>query len=153
MKIHLRQLKHGSAHFSGEVDTSDFGLEQADARALGPVVYDVDAGVSGGGLWVAGKLRCEVELCCVKTLRRFPFTVEVPDFAVQIQLDGRESIDLTPMVREDIFLNLPPYPKCDTVGATDHPAGSEDLLAESEPSEDDDTGSVWSALDELKPDN
>jgi len=42
--------------------------------------------------------------------------VRVEDFATQIELNGRETVDLTDAVREDILLALPPYPHCDWNG-------------------------------------
>src|SRR5438132_210026 len=44
------------------------------------------------------------------------YPLKVEDFAMQIDLEGRETIDLTPYIREDILLNLPPYPHCDWNG-------------------------------------
>jgi uncharacterized protein len=150
MKIHIRQMPHGTGHFSGEVDASGFELEKAEAKALGPVFYEVDAGLSDGGLWVAGSLRLTVELRCVRTLELFPYQLEISDFAAQVQLDGRECVDLTNEVREDILLNLPPYPKkddADIAPLQETPKSPQDGAArEVDPPA---TPSVWSVLDEL----
>ncbi|MFV0414802.1 MAG: YceD family protein [Chthoniobacterales bacterium] len=150
MKIHLRQLPHGTRHFSGEDDASDFGLEQADARPLGPVRYDIDVGLSGGGLWAFGKLSFCVELTCVRTLQKFPWDMEIPDFSTQVELNGAECIDLTPIVREDIFLNLPPYPKNDAVEFPAPKTSSTNKKPSEKPKESED-GSIWSALDNFEP--
>ncbi|MFV0336805.1 MAG: YceD family protein [Chthoniobacterales bacterium] len=159
MKIHIRQLPHGTGHFSGEDDASGFGLERADARPLGPVYYDIDVGLSGGGLWAAGKLSFRVELTCVRTLEKFPYDMEIPDFSTQIELHGSECIDLTPIVREDIFLNLPPYPKKDVAELSTSKNAPQrleisgtDALA-SKKTEESEENSIWSALDNFEPKN
>ena len=59
---------------------------------------------------------------CVRCLESFPFDIEVKDFAVHTELTGPEVVDLTPFMREDILLNLPPYPHCDREGGRVCPA-------------------------------
>ena len=39
--------------------------------------------------------------------------VQAPAFAVHTELHGPETVDLSPFMREDILLNLPPHPRCD----------------------------------------
>ena len=63
-----------------------------------------------------GQIRTVVEMECVTCLQLFPMPVEVNDFAVQMDLPGTELVDLTPLIREDIVLNLPSYPHCDWNG-------------------------------------
>ena len=46
----------------------------------------------------------------------FPFDITVKDCAVHTGLTGPEVVDLTPVMREDILLNLPAYPHCDREG-------------------------------------
>ena len=54
--------------------------------------------------------------------KRSRFDIEVKDFAVHTELAGPEVVDLTPFMREDILLNLPPYPHCDREGGRVCPA-------------------------------
>src|SRR2546423_9102190 len=55
----------------------------------------------------------------------FPYTtlfrseIKVPAFALHTELHGPENIDITPFLREDILLNLPPYPHCDRDGRSE----------------------------------
>ena len=57
-----------------------------------------------------------MELRCVACLERFEHEISVPAFALHTELHGPETIDITPFMREDILLNLPPYPHCDRDG-------------------------------------
>jgi uncharacterized metal-binding protein YceD (DUF177 family) len=79
--------------------------------------------------------------------------VELPDFALQVQLEetgGGESIDLTPWVREDILLALPPYPKCDLVGGKECLARFPTTEFAPTGESPEEQNSIWSALDELE---
>jgi uncharacterized metal-binding protein YceD (DUF177 family) len=57
-----------------------------------------------------------VELRCVACLEEFQHEISVPAFALHTELHGPETVDITPFMREDILLNLPPYPHCDRDG-------------------------------------
>ncbi len=50
MKVHLHQIPQGGTLLiEGEEDASFLGLEEADAKALSPVRYTLDVGVSEAG--------------------------------------------------------------------------------------------------------
>src|SRR5947209_12056357 len=78
--------------------------------------YKIDIGVSDGSLWANGSLKQPVELTCVACLEKFVHHIKVPAFALHTELHGPETIDLSPFMREDILLNLPPHPRCDREG-------------------------------------
>jgi len=111
IKVHLHQIPAEGLHIEGEEDAECLGLKEVGVRALGPLRYALDVGLSEGGLFATGRLSLKVELKCVSTLEDFPWEIRVEDFGVQVELSGPEVVDLTPMIREDILLNLPPYPK------------------------------------------
>jgi uncharacterized protein len=114
VKIHLNQIPPGGLHLSGEEDCP-LG-DVADVGCVGPLSYELDAGVSDGALWAQGTLAQKVELTCVACLEKFEYEIKVPAFALHTDLQGPETIDITPFLREDILLNLPPYPRCDRDG-------------------------------------
>jgi uncharacterized protein len=148
VKIHLRQLTHGHAHFEEDIDAAVLDLENAGARATGPVHCSLDVGLSDGGLFATGVLTVPVEMQCVKCLRPFETTLTAPDFAMQVDLDGHESVDLTPDIREDILLTLPSHPRCDADGRTKCPATFQSAPAA--PLTEEVDSSTWDALDQLK---
>jgi uncharacterized metal-binding protein YceD (DUF177 family) len=145
MKIHLKQIPAQGLHLEGEEECQIPELAAEDIRCIGPLKYKLDVGLSGGGLWVNGQLRQPVELQCVSCLEKFAHVIEIPTFAVHQELAGREAIDLTPFIREDILLNLPAHPHCDRDGKRTCEAPHPKRAAEADKRKPD-----WSALDKLK---
>jgi uncharacterized metal-binding protein YceD (DUF177 family) len=148
LKIHLRQIPAGGLHLEGEEDCPLAQLDSEEARCAGPLRYELEVGISEGALWANGALTQSMELRCVRCLESFPFDIEVKDFAVHTELAGPEVVDLTPFMREDLLLNLPPYPHCDREGGRICPVP--EVLKK-----DDRAGVLearppdWSALDKL----
>lgn len=151
MKIYIRDIpQDATIHIEEALDAAFLGLPELGAKALGPVSCAVDAGVSGSGFFAIGVVSVPVEMTCVACLEPFEKKLEVTEFAVQIELAGNEIVDLTDSIREDILLNLPPYPRCDVDGARQCPATfptapgaplTEESIADS---------SAWNVLDQLK---
>jgi uncharacterized protein len=145
VKIHLKQIPAEGLHLAGEEDCPIPELAADGIRCVGLLRYDLDVGVSEGALWANGTLEQSVELRCVACLEPFTHTIKIPSFALHSELSGPETIDLTPFLREDILLNLPPYPRCDRDGgrvckATNVPQEKGALARQPD----------WSALDKLK---
>jgi uncharacterized protein len=145
MIIHLQQIPADGLHLEGEEDRDILELADEGIQPAGPLYYSLDVGLSGDGLFVTGRLSLVLELTCVACLDRFPCRVEVPDFAAQIALTGPETVDLTPLLREDMVLALPPYPHCDSDGQRTCRGAA---LPESYPAPV--MSQVWSELDKLK---
>ena len=145
MKVHLKQIPTQGLHLEGEEECPIQELESEGIRCAGRLHYDIDVGVTGGGLSANGSLSQPVELRCVSCLEKFLHEVRVPAFAVHTELHGPETVDLTPFMREDILLNLPAHPHCDR--DSDRVCKAKQLETA-----DQDTRrkSDWSALDKLK---
>lgn len=149
MKIHLHQIPAEGLHLDGEEDCPIADLE--DVRCVGPLRYDLNVGVSDGALWAEGEIAQAVELSCVACLEKFEHEIRVPGFALHTELQGPETIDITPFLREDLLLNLPAYPHCDRDGGQVCPGSkiareaSAMSEVETEKREHD-----WQALDKLK---
>lgn len=80
-------------------------------------------------------------------MESFETDLVVDPFAMQKELDGREQVDLTPELREDIHLALPSYPRCDSEGRKVCPASFPQAPADTaRPS----SKAAWDALDKLK---
>lgn len=148
MKIHLRQIPQGGTlHVEGEEDAGFLELEEAGARACSPLGHSLDVGLSGGGLFATGRIGLCVRLRCVACLDEFETRLTIDPFALQKELDGRESVDLTPEIREDIHLALPAHPRCDADGSKICPARFSQAPADaSQPP----GNAPWDALDRLK---
>ncbi len=151
MKVHLRQIPPGETlHLEGGEDPGYLDLELAGAKALSPLDYVLDAGLSDGGLFATGRLALKVQLKCVACLETFDHQLGIDSFAAQKELDGREEVDLGPEVREDIQLALPAYPRCDAQGRKTCPAS---FPKASDEATSPSGNAAWDALDKLKTDN
>jgi uncharacterized metal-binding protein YceD (DUF177 family) len=150
MKIHLRQIHADGLRLEGEEECLIPDLATEDVRCTGPLRYALDLGISEGALWATGSLAQPVELRCVRCLESFPFEIEAKAFSIHHDLTGPELIDLTPYLREDILLNLPPHPHCDREGGRVCPAATRPDIGAPAPEETEKRQPDWSALDKLK---
>jgi DUF177 domain-containing protein len=116
MKVHLKQIPPEGLHIEGDAPAAILELDDPAIQPKGDVHYSLDVGTSDGGAFATGTLTVDLGLECVTCLKKFTYPLRVEDFAAQIDLDGRETVDLTDQVREDILLALPPYPHCDWNG-------------------------------------
>jgi uncharacterized metal-binding protein YceD (DUF177 family) len=145
MKVHLKQIPAQGLHLVGEEDCPIREFESDDIGCAGPLRYDLDVGVAGGGLWANGSLSLPVELRCVSCLEKFEHEIRVPAFAAHTELYGPETVDLTPFMREDILLNLPAHPHCNRDGNRVCKAKALKTVEQNTKRESD-----WSELDKLK---
>ncbi len=150
MKIHTKQIPPEGQHFEGEDPASILELNDPGTVPVSPVRYSLDAGLSDGGFFATGQLAVDMGCRCVGCLEQFILPVRVDDFACQLELDGREEIDLTGPVREDIILALPAHPRCDMVGGTVCPGVVRENRSADTLSSDEVQAPVWAALDQLK---
>src|SRR5437867_28836 len=116
MKVHVLQIPAEGMRYEGEEPSSVLELDSDRARAIGPIQYALDVGLSDGGLFATGRLSVKIECQCVRCLEKFRRPLRVDDFACQVELEGREMVDLTEYLREDILLALPAHPHCDWNG-------------------------------------
>jgi uncharacterized protein len=116
MKVHINQIPADGLHIEGEDPAAILELDDPCVQPVRGVRWSLDIGLSDGGLFATGKLAVDLKMVCVSCLRKFTYPLRVPDFAMQIELNGPETVDLTDQMREDILLALPPYPHCDWNG-------------------------------------
>jgi uncharacterized protein len=145
MKIHLKQIPAHGLHLDGDEDCPIHDVEAEGIRCAGQLHYNIDLGIAGGALWARGSLSQPVELRCVSCLEKFVHEIQVPGFALHMEPQGPETIDLTPFIREDLLLNLPAHPRCDRDGNRDCKAKRPETVEQ-----DTKRKSDWSALDKLK---
>ncbi|HJX25111.1 MAG TPA: hypothetical protein VJ252_03065 [Chthoniobacterales bacterium] len=145
MKIHLKQVPAEGLHLEGKEDCPIQELEADGIRCAGPLHYDLDIGISSDGLWASGSLNQPVEVTCVACLEKFVYEIKVPAFALHKELQGPETVDFTPFIREDILLNLPAHPRCDRDGGRICKAAHLEMTEQTVKRQPD-----WSALDKLK---
>ena len=147
MKIHILQIPPEGKHVEGEDPAEVLALEDGLAAPCAPLSYSLDIGLSDGGIFATGTLRTAFRTTCVSCLENFELPVVLENFACQADLEGREVVDLTEALREDILLALPAHPHCDWSGRNDckgTPMPASEVLAA------EDHKDVWNALDRLK---
>lgn len=146
--VHLLQIPHDGKHIEGEEDPSFLELDGIEARATGPVGYSLDVGISGSGVFATGRVRVPLELRCVACLQPFAFAADVDSFAAQVETDGREFVDFTPLVREELLLALPNHPRCDLNSGRHCPYQRPEASGGGNRQT---TKSAWDQLDNFKP--
>ena len=145
--VHLRQVPPEGKRLEGQEDAGCLDLGDIGAKPVGPVSYALDVGLSGGGVFATGQVSVPVEMTCVACLQPFVYQAKVEPFAAQVQVDGREQVDLTPAVREDLLLALPNHPRCDLNSGHSCPYQRPDA---SGGGTQESTESAWDQLDKLK---
>jgi len=154
IRVPASVIQEDGAHFAGQTEEDIFQLAPDDAvRPAGPVSYDLDLLPSGSDLLIAhGQVEASFTLQCVVCLEKFRHTCRLEEFGAEFDLAPDGSADLSERIREELLLELPPYPHCDRDGDDpDHDcprAGQFDLTEDSKPAGSD----VWKALDGLDTD-
>jgi len=97
-------------------------------------------------------IQCE----CVRCLKTFEYVLELPDWTVLLPLEGEEKtpvdndcVDLTPYVREDILLEFPQHPLCETE-CRGLPVKQGKAKKATKTGDSNQEPSAWSELDKLK---
>jgi uncharacterized metal-binding protein YceD (DUF177 family) len=145
--VHLLQVPPEGQHLEGEEDPGFLDLAEIGAKPAGPVCYDLEVGISGSGVFATGRVVAAVEMTCVACLQPFVFEAVVDPFAAQVEIEGRELVDLTPAVREELLLALPNHPRCDSIKG--HTCPYQGLQASGGGAQKS-AQSAWDQLDKLK---
>ena len=157
LSVNLHHLESHNIRLQGELSAAelDFGVNDEMIRAEKPLCYDLTVESLDGGLLLTGSLRLTLDCQCVRCLKPFGWELVLEDWTCHLPLTGEDkarvendSVDLTPLVREDMLLEFPQHPLCkpDCAGlgkigkGKARKAGSESEL---EPS-------AWAELDKLK---
>ncbi len=155
--VNLRLLSDEPAHLEGELAAAEYGSDLRDElmRFDQPLRYELDVERQPDGLLVTGSMETSVACECARCLKSFRLPIADPEFTALAPLSGEDAIsvdgdfgDLTPLLREDIYLALPANPLCrpDCRGLPEK-ASARDSRLEGSPS---DGPSPWAALDQLK---
>lgn len=157
LKIDLAALADEGKAISGELPGEVFDLPDGDARAVGPLEYDLRVQRFGSELLLAGSLSAPFEFTCVRTLHPFVQTIRLDDAAISIELGNEGELDVSEALREEILIHFPLDPRCEDGDVPQQCEIDPRYLSVDKPSEDelptppravgDDR---WSALDTLK---
>ena len=121
LKVNLRHLEANEIHLTGDLPIEELALGLTDdmIQVQKPLHYDLQAEELADSVLVQGKLELTLDCECVRCLKSFEKTIELPNWALHLPLEGEEKtvvendcIDLTPFVREDMLLEFPQHPLC-----------------------------------------
>jgi uncharacterized metal-binding protein YceD (DUF177 family) len=152
----IRNLPAEGKHLAGHLPPSFFQLPETDfLKAISPLEYDVTVLRDGKDVVVSGQVGATFELQCGRCLESFQQKVEMPDYQAEMPVEKETTMDLTDLIREDILLALPNFPRCEDGNVEPRACPAEgkfdpaELAAEADGEPGGDRG-VWDALDKLK---
>ena len=153
--IELRPLPAEGRHVAGTLPPAFFDLAPGDSvQAASPLAYDLRILREGDSLHVSGSLEAGFSLQCGRCLERFPHRVRLENFEEEAPLENESTTDLTELVREDILLALPSYPRCEDGNVEQRECPAEGKFERDDtPDADGLPGAergIWNALDQLK---
>jgi uncharacterized protein len=157
--VNLRHLEAHEIKLKGEMPVAelDLGLQDEMCRGEKPLVYDLEVDQMEDSLLIQGKLRLALQCECVRCLKTFEYMLDLEHWTLLLPLEGEEKapvdndcVDLTPYIREDILLEFPQHPLCETEcrGLPANQTGKAKKTTKSGDSRQE--KSAWSELDKLK---
>jgi uncharacterized protein len=159
MVVNLRHLEAHNLELKGELSVEELDLDLRDEmiRAQQPLRYELEVQKVEDGLLLHGHLHLTLQCQCVRCLKPFERQVDLNEWRHLGALDGEERlaivnncVDLTPLVREDILLEFPRYPLCETNCRGLQKADADRTGKDSGVDQTRQESSAWAALDKLK---
>ncbi len=154
--VHLEELANQSHQLSGRVSMQAMDSELHDEliHLVAPLEYDFTVRLEGDTLVAEGRLKTTAHCECSRCLKPFRQSVLLDSWRLDLPLKGEDApplegdaLDLTPWVREDIFLALPQHPLCVSgCPGLQNPVPSQPEIATTAEA----APSIWAALDERK---
>jgi len=156
LRIDLESLPDEGMALSGELPAELFDLPEGDARAVGPLQYELWVQRFGSELLLTGSLSAPFEFTCVRTLHPFIQTIRLPAAAISLEIGKGGEIEAAEALREEVLIHFPANARCEEADepqecqidsrylSVDKP-GEDGLITPPRPEGDD----RWSALDQL----
>jgi uncharacterized protein len=123
LRVNLRHLEADPVHLEGELPVASLDIESGDEaiHLSQPLEYDLEVQELDGGLLVQGRLSLVLSCQCVRCLKRFDHRLTLDPWTCHLPLQGEDAVpvnndlvDLTPAAREDILLEFPQHPLCES---------------------------------------
>lgn len=155
--IDLAHLPEEGRAFSGELSGEIFDLPEGDARAHGPLEYDLWVQRFESELLLTGCVSAAFEFTCVRTLHSFVQTIRLEQAAISVEIQNEGEIDVTEALREEVLIHFPVDPRCEDGDVPQKCEIDPRYLSVDKPAEDglstpprDGGDDRWSALDTIK---
>ena len=123
LHVNVTSLREEPLILEGAADPATFELGDMDEliHAENPVRYRLEVQLLDQNLLVRGRVHTVLRCECARCLKSFEHAVDLPEWSCFLPLQGEEAatvendcVDLTPHLREDIVLALPPNPVCES---------------------------------------
>ena len=158
IRVNLRHLEEKIVELDGEISPEALSLIEFPDELIQPIGnahYKLTVERQNETLLVTGSLHQQLQCECSRCLKPFTYNVHLEPWEAIVPLAGEEPasmdgdfVDLTPYVREDIFLAFPQRPLCEEECAGLPGAGRN---AESKGDlSPDENSSRWAELNKLK---
>lgn len=157
--VNLRHLADHGVSLKGSLSVEELELDSRDEmiQANRPIEYELEVERVNESILVQGEVRIVLDCECSRCLKPCQHEIRLSGLLCELPLQGDDAVavmndcvDLTPHLRDDIFLEFPVRPLCkaDCVGL---PGKTLDPLREASGSDcGDGTPSVWDELNKLK---
>lgn len=114
LNLSLDRLPIEGTTIRGELDPAFLELGGATLAADRPAGYELQVQRLGDLLHVQGDIAVTLRAECGRCLQAFPLTLALDDHHLALDLPaGAQEVDLAPVLREDLLLELPAYPRCE----------------------------------------
>ena len=123
LRVNLRHLEEHEIRLKGELPVAELELDLRDdmCRTDKPLRYNIEVQQLETELLLQGELSLTSTCECVRCLKPFEYTLDLDHWTRLLPLEGDEKtpvdndcVDLTPYLREDILLEFPQHPLCET---------------------------------------
>ena len=159
LRVNLRHLEEHPLRLEGELTPRELDIESQDEiiKAGRPLQYDLEVQNVEDGLLVQGRLSLVLDCQCVRCLKKFEFPLRLDPWTCHLPFQGEEAVqvindcvDLTPAVREDILLEFPQHPLCNTNCSGLRNASTGKSKTFSKVGSSDEGSPAWKELNKLK---
>lgn len=157
--VNLRHLEAQNVRLEGELPVEELDIDTRDevVQAHRPLNYDLEVQQVEDGLLLQGRLSIALDCECVRCLKPITVPLVLPHWTCHVPLQGEDAVpvandtvDLTPLIREDILLEFPQHPLCDPgCGGLTQSLGGPPRKA-NHAHQTDVNSSAWSELNKLK---
>lgn len=160
LKVNLKSLETVPKEYRGRLSLDELDMDTQDEliRAIAPMKYCFSAEFrETGSILLLGTIEQSFRCECARCLKPFEKTVLLSPWRRLVLLKGESAaiidnncVDLTPILREDMFLSLPRHPLCaeDCRGMAASRKAVSDFPKDW--SQVEKKSSAWTTLDRLK---
>jgi len=112
MIVLIKRIPPEGENLSGTDPCSIMDMDEPGVHFHEDIAYDLHVQIQSNALLATGSLSTVATLNCGRCLKEFQQPIKVDQFVAHHPLQGEDSVDLTPNIREDILLELPQRALC-----------------------------------------